>query len=159
MMIASKTALHKRKIENIPNMELPMYLRAMLTTSLPLFSVVVVSQLLQSDGDMSSTDLMITMMSFVIVLCVIGCSSVIAPDKRTSTGARAWRIGVSAFIAIVFFWPVLFTGAIDGGMGWVVGIFETCVIGLVVAVSFRFCCGATNAAVDSEKRDGATKLK
>ena len=99
-------------------------------TFLTLFTVPVTSTLLSCDKEYGNTDMAIT--QIVASLTFITLSLALLCRHKMEQGvAQRDKImfGLSSFVLVaIFYFPVLFTGMIDGGYGWVIGIILASII-------------------------------
>ena len=93
-------------------------------TFLTLFTVPVTSTLLSLDKEYGNTDMAIT--QIVASLTFITLSLALLSWHKMEQGITQRdkiMFGLSSFVLVaIFYFPVLFTGMIDGGYGWVIGI-------------------------------------
>ena len=99
-------------------------------TFLTLFTVSVTSTLLSLDKEYGSTDMAI--IQIVASLTFITLSLALLCRHKIEQGViqrEKILFGLSSFVLVaIFFFPVLFTGMIDGGYGWVIGIILSSIV-------------------------------
>ena len=118
-------------------------------TFLTLFTVPVTSTLLSLDKEYGNTDMAIT--QIVASLTFITLSLAILCRHKMEEGVtQRYKImfGLSSFVLVaIFYFPVLFTGMIDGGYGWVIGI----ILSSIISFGQWGCLKACKACVGFNK--------
>ena len=113
-------------------------------TFLTLCVAPVTSTLLSLDSEYGNMDMVITQ----IVSCLVFITLSLSLSRHTMEGVtQSYKIkfGFLSFVFVaIFYFPVLFTGMIDGGYGWVIGIILSAIVSLGQWGCSKACCGACN---------------
>ena len=130
-------------------------------TFLTLCTVPVTSTLLSLDSEYGNVDMVIT--QIVASLAFITLSLALIYRHKTEQGVTQRAkimVALLSFVSVaIFYFQVLFTGMIDGGYGWVIGII------LAGTVSFgqwgcsKACSGACNNGKESRRKRKCIKVE
>ena len=116
-------------------------------TFLTLSTVPVTSTILSLDSEYGNMDMAITQ----IMTCLVFITLSLSLSRHTMEGVtQSYKIkfGFLSFVFVaIFYFPVLFTGMIDGGYGWVIGI----ILSSIISFGQWGCSKACKACVGFNK--------
>ena len=97
--------------------------RAAGVSFMTLISIPIVSTLLvQIDNEMGDTDMVITFLAALLCFVIATYFLLLRGSVTVRPCGKFTYPIICAVFCCIFYFPVLFTGIIDGGYGWVIGV-------------------------------------
>ena len=111
-------------------------------TFLTLFTVPVMSKLLSLDLEYGDNDMIITLVVALLVFASLSLGLLLRheADPGITQRDKIMLVFLSFVLVVVFYFPVLFTGIIDGGYGLVIGIILAGIVSFGEWGCLKACC-------------------
>ena len=111
-------------------------------TFLTLFTVPVMSNFLSLDLEYGGMDMIITAVVAILVFSSLSIGLLLRHEADTGITKRdKFKLVFLSFVLVVVsYFPVLFTGIIDGGYGWVMGIMLAGIVSFGEWGCLNLCC-------------------
>ena len=111
-------------------------------TFFTLFTVPVMSNLLSLDLEYGDMDMIITAVVLLLVFSSLSIGLLLRheADPGITQRDKLMLVSFSFVLVVVSYFPVLFTGIIDGGYGWVMGIILASIVSFGEFGCLNACC-------------------
>ena len=111
-------------------------------TFLTLFTVPVMSNLLSLDLEYGDIDMIITAVVALLVFSSLSIGLLLRheADSGITQRDKFKLVSLSFVLVVVSYFPVLFTGIIDGGYGWLMGIMLAGIVSFGEWGCLNVCC-------------------
>lgn len=111
-------------------------------TFLTLFNVPVMSNLLSLDLEYGDIDMIITAVVALLVFSSLSIGLLLRHevDSGITQRDKFMFVSLSFVLVVISYFPVLFTGIIDGGYGWVMGIILAGIVSFGEWGCSNVCC-------------------